>query len=82
MDSVKSLFGDGAEKAHLVVAPYGSGKSLAATFLLQLVENRADAQKALGEIGKRLSLVRSGNAASRKDSCWRCRATPPPWGRH
>lgn len=54
---VKSLFGDGAEKAHLVVAPYGSGKSLAATFLLQLVENRPEARKALGEIGKRLSLV-------------------------
>ena len=54
---VRTLFGDGPDRACVIVAPYGSGKSLAATYLLQVVENRADARTALEQVGRRLSAV-------------------------
>jgi len=43
--------------ACFVVAPYGSGKSITASFVLQLVENRAEAQQLLGDVEGRLQDV-------------------------
>ncbi|MCG5523607.1 hypothetical protein LRB11_01510 [Ectothiorhodospira haloalkaliphila] len=43
--------------AFFVIAPYGSGKSIGATYLLHLVENRAEARGTLEAIGDRLSRV-------------------------
>ncbi len=45
------------EKALLIVAPYGSGKSLAAEFTLQLIENRPEAAETLERIEQRLVSV-------------------------
>lgn len=36
----RSLLAFGNERAHFISAPYGTGKSLAHTYLLQAVENR------------------------------------------
>ena len=36
---LKSLYGEKSEKAFFIVAPYGSGKSLTAAFLMQIIEN-------------------------------------------
>ena len=37
---LKALFGEEDDRAFFVVAPYGSGKSLTATYALQVIENR------------------------------------------
>lgn len=50
--------------AHIVVAPYGSGKSLAATFFLQAVENVESAAPVLREIGRRFQRVDRGVSAA------------------
>lgn len=52
--------------AVLVTAPYGSGKSLTATYVLHLVENTANARPALEAIAPRLAEVnpRLGSAAT------------------
>lgn len=42
------------ERAHLVIAPYGSGKSLAATYALQVIENRPIARQELISVAKRM----------------------------
>ncbi len=55
---VRQLLGeDSSERALLVVAPYGSGKSLAASYVLQLTENRIDAENSLVAIEQRLKPV-------------------------
>lgn len=54
---LNALLGQENESAFLVVAPYGTGKSLTATYLLQLIENRPDASADLLTIAKRLSDV-------------------------
>jgi hypothetical protein len=62
------LDGDG-DKAFLVTAPYGTGKSLTTAYLLHLIENRDESREALGEIEKRLSEVSpelASAAASRR----------------
>jgi len=43
----KALLGFDADKCTLVVAPYGSGKSLTATYVLHLLENRPESQSVL-----------------------------------
>ena len=54
---VRALLGMESERAFFLVAPYGSGKSLTATYALHLVENnKASAQIRL-EINKRLEVV-------------------------
>lgn len=54
---LRALLGDEDERAFLIVAPYGTGKSLTATFLLQLIENRPDASGVLLDISKNLADV-------------------------
>ena len=46
---LKALFGEENERAYFVVAPYGSGKSLTATYALQVIENRPAAVDSLGK---------------------------------
>jgi hypothetical protein len=55
------LLGQNNDKAFLIVAPYGSGKSLTFTYLLNVIENRTLAKDALNEIERRFSSV-SDNA--------------------
>ena len=54
---VSALLDSGGPRSWLISAPYGSGKSLAATYLLQLVENRGKAFPVLLSIRKRLESV-------------------------
>lgn len=52
---LESLMGSKGDKAFFISAPYGSGKSLTATYLLQLIENCSSGHKVLSEIGKRIT---------------------------
>ena len=61
---LKALFGQENERAYFVVAPYGSGKSLTATYALQVIENRPAAVDSLGEVTDRLEAVSSELALS------------------
>ena len=54
---LKALLAEDSDRAFFVVAPYGTGKSLTATYLLHLVENRPESGEALKTIGKKLSNV-------------------------
>ena len=54
---LKALFGQEDDRAFFVVAPYGSGKSLTATYALQVIENRPNAASAVRQIADRLDLV-------------------------
>ncbi len=72
---LKALFGEEDDHAFFVVAPYGSGKSLTATYALQVIENRRPAADCVRQIAGRLQSVspelarsvtrRSGKASSR-----------------
>jgi hypothetical protein len=50
-----SLYGNSAERAFFIIAPYGSGKSLTATYLLQVIENNKKSKKGLGNLAQRVS---------------------------
>lgn len=54
---IKSLLGSEQDRAFFVVAPYGTGKSITATYLLHLVENRPDADETLFAIEDKLEAV-------------------------
>ena len=54
---IKSLLGFEQDRAFFVVAPYGTGKSITATYLLHLVENRRDAAETLSGIEDKLEAV-------------------------
>ena len=54
---IKSLLGFEQDRAFFVVAPYGTGKSITATYLLHLVENRSDASETLSVIEDKLEVV-------------------------
>ena len=54
---LKALFGEEDDRAFFVVAPYGSGKSLTATYALQVIENRVDAAGSVRQIADRLDSV-------------------------
>ena len=54
---IKSLLGSEQDRAFFVVAPYGTGKSITATYLLHLVENRPDADATLSAIEDKLEVV-------------------------
>jgi hypothetical protein len=51
---LKAILGKEQERAFFIVAPYGSGKSLTATYALHLIENRNVSSKMLGTISDRL----------------------------
>jgi len=50
---IQQLLGAGTSREFLISAPYGSGKSLASTVAIQMVENRKVAQPILNEISDR-----------------------------
>ena len=54
---IKSLLGSEQDRAFFVVAPYGTGKSITATYLLHLVENRLDAGETLSAVEDKLKVV-------------------------
>lgn len=54
---IRALLGEEQDRSFLIVAPYGTGKSLTATYLLHLVENRSSSSKVLLNLSKRLSEV-------------------------
>ena len=54
---IKSLLGSEQDRAFFVVAPYGTGKSITATYLLHLVENLFDASETLSVIEDKLEVV-------------------------
>ena len=64
VELINSLIGPTREHAVFVVAPYGSGKSLAAAFALHLVENRESSLEALTQILVRLAKVSPELAAA------------------
>ena len=47
----------GDERAFFVIAPYGSGKSIGATYLLHLLENQRSARNVLVQVAQRLERV-------------------------
>ena len=61
---LKALFGEEDDRALFVVAPYGSGKSLTATYALQVIENRVDAAGSVMQIADRLDSVSPELASS------------------
>ena len=67
-DLLRSLLIDDQERCFFVVAPYGSGKSLAATFALHLMENREASRPHLRPLVARLAKVSTdlGNAAQKR----------------
>lgn len=56
---ITSLLGEGEDRNFIVVAPYGSGKSLAASYALHMIENRSESTAELRSIAKSLSDVDS-----------------------
>ena len=54
---MQSLAGLTADRAFFVTAPYGSGKSLTATYLLHLIQNRPEAKSILKTIQRRLAPI-------------------------
>lgn len=54
---IKSLLGFEQDRAFFVVAPYGTGKSITATYLLHLVENRREADETLTAVEEKLHVV-------------------------
>lgn len=54
---LRALLGLQGEAAFVVVAPYGSAKSLASTYCAQVVENRDDAREAIQVVAKRIGLI-------------------------
>ena len=54
---IKSLLGFEQDRTFFVVAPYGTGKSITATYLLHLVENRRDAAETLSVVEDKLEVV-------------------------
>jgi len=73
---IRQLYGEEEDRTLIVVAPYGSGKSIAASYALHMIENREDSHQAIGLITKRLKsidTVLAGNMAKRM----RKRTRPP-----
>ncbi len=54
---IKSLLGFEQDRSFFVVAPYGTGKSITATYLLHLIENRHDAAETLSVVEDKLEAV-------------------------
>lgn len=54
---IRAMTAQEDDRAFLLVAPYGTGKSLTALYTLQMVENRPDTSDVLKEIGGRLQSV-------------------------
>ena len=55
---LKSILGHEQERAFFIIAPYGSGKSLTATYALHLIENKSVSSEMLGTVAERLDYLR------------------------
>jgi hypothetical protein len=51
---VRALLGEESDRTFIIVAPYGSGKSLAASFALHLIENRPESRVVLADVSDRM----------------------------
>lgn len=56
---LKSMLGYEKDRAFFIAAPYGSGKSLTATYLVQLIENNPKFKSELSDISSRVSDISS-----------------------
>ncbi len=56
-DLINKLIGNEDQRAFLVVAPYGSGKSMAGAYALHSIENTKESRPVLKELNERLSGV-------------------------
>ena len=54
---IRAMTAHDVDRAFLIVAPYGTGKSLTAVYTLQMIENRPDAGDVLKNIAGRLKSV-------------------------
>ena len=54
---LRSLYGEADDRAFFIIAPYGSGKSLTAAYLLHVVENTSSSQHGLEKLGGRVNDV-------------------------
>jgi hypothetical protein len=54
---LRALLGLQGEAAFVVVAPYGSAKSLASTYCAQVIENRDDGRESIRLVAKRIGLL-------------------------
>ncbi len=63
---INSLLGIENEKSYFIVAPYGSGKSLTAAYLANVVENRLEAKKTLKGIANKVKKI-NNNCGSNLD---------------
>jgi len=63
---LKNLAGLAEDRAFFIIAPYGTGKSLTATYLLHLVQNKPEAAEILARVQKRLEPVNPELAAFSK----------------
>jgi hypothetical protein len=61
---IEKLLGQTEGREFLVTAPYGSGKSLASTFAIQLVENRSKGAEILSDIANRMSEINKESSKS------------------
>ena len=60
---LEALLGLRPEKAFLITAPYGSGKSLVGAYAAQIIENRRGSREVIESIANRLASVRPTAAA-------------------
>ena len=54
---IRAMAAQEDDRAFLIVAPYGTGKSLTAVYALQMIENRTESHKVLKELSGRLKTV-------------------------
>jgi hypothetical protein len=54
---INSLLGYENDRAFFIVAPYGSGKSLTASYIGNVIENRKQSKDVLGKIAKRVKKI-------------------------
>ena len=54
---IRAMTAQEDDRAFLIVAPYGTGKSLTAVYTLQMIENRPEAGEVLKDIAGRLKSV-------------------------
>ena len=54
---LRALLGMQSDAALVVVAPYGSAKSLASTYCAQVVENRREARESIQVVGRLIETI-------------------------
>ena len=54
---LRALLGMQSDAAFVLVAPYGSAKSLASTYCAQVVENRREARESIQVVGRRIETI-------------------------